>query len=106
MRAFVVNGTFCRIVTVASHNAQVSETIENLNKPGNIAAVRSMIRNAYKDMAMQSSNAIKGKYRVNPATGKVMAQSSVLLHLSLVQHFIKHPFWPSPSASSELSERH
>lgn len=51
-------------IAVIIENFSVAETIANIGKPGHVASVRGMIKDAYMELAKSGGNAHRGKYKV------------------------------------------
>lgn len=64
--SLVANNLF---VAVIIENFEVSETIHNISKPGNISALRSLIRNSYIGLYQRTIGALTGTHRIHAGGG-------------------------------------
>jgi len=68
-------------VAVIIENFQISDTIDNINKPGNVDSVRQTFRRTYTQMYRRSSAITSGAVSLDPHTGMLHAGPNTANHV-------------------------
>lgn len=68
-------------VAVIIENFQISDTIENIRKPGRVAAFRSIIKGAYSGLYRKSNGVLAGNLTIDTNTGLTHPVQATRYHL-------------------------